>query len=132
MGAMTVSGGWRTVAAALVLCATQACDRPPVTAPSPAAVAPPPIAWPKVPCRRNVEAFLAVGGMTLADMADVRVREDRLAGGQPGEQVGHWHLTGRPPACASGRLELIVLADCAIDRWETTNGCRLPAYEPTR
>lgn len=85
----------------------------------------------RLPCARQLAAFLAIAGLGLADLKDVRVREDRLAGGQPGEQVGHWHVSGRPTTCARGRLEVIILSDCAIDDWEATGGCRLPALEPT-
>jgi hypothetical protein len=109
---------------------TAAATASPTGASAPAAALPP-LPWPKVPCRRNVEAFLAVGGMRLADLADVQVREDRLAGSQPGEAVSHWHVSGRPPSCGTGRLDLVVLPDCGIDEWATSGGCRLPAYEPS-
>ncbi len=103
-------------------------------APKPPAAleAAPAIPWPKTPCRASVEAFLAVGGLSLARMETVTVREERLNGGQPGEQVGYWVLTGRPATCDRGDIALTILPNCAISSWKTSGGCRVPGLEVNR
>ena len=93
------------------------------------ATAAPAVAWPKTPCRGSVESFLGVGGLSLARRQTLTVREERLNGGQPGEQVGFWQLTGRPATCAKGDIALTVLPDCAIYSWRTSGGCRVAGLE---
>jgi hypothetical protein len=97
-----------------------------------ARTAEPVVAWPKTPCRASVEALLARGGLSLAQMETLTVREERLNGGQPGEQVGHWYLTGRPATCSSGHVAMTILPNCAISSWRTNGGCRVAGIEAGR
>ncbi len=92
----------------------------------------PAVPWPKTPCRASVEAFLSMGGLSLAQMQTVAVREERLNGGQPGEQVGYWILGGRPETCAGGGITLTILPNCAISSWKTSGGCRVAGLEAGR
>ena len=101
--------------------------------PSAAADAGPAVPWPRTPCRASVEAFLTMGGLSLARMQTLTVREERLNGGQPGEQVGHWDLSARPETCVSGSgIAFTVLPDCSISSWKTYGGCRVAGLEPSR
>lgn len=100
--------------------------------PSVSAEATPVVPWPNTPCRSSVEAFLGMGGLSLARMETVTVREERLNGGQPGEQVGYWSVAGRPETCTSGAVTLTILPDCSIDSWTTSGGCRIPGLEANR
>jgi hypothetical protein len=92
----------------------------------------PAVPWPKTPCRATVDAFLGMGGLSLGQMETLAVREERLNGGQPEEQVGHWIVSGRPATCANGDIALTLLPDCSISSWTTSGGCRIAGLEAGR
>ncbi|MFO1153245.1 MAG: hypothetical protein U1E42_06215 [Rhodospirillales bacterium] len=120
------------IIAALVLLPAAGCA-PRSSTPADKAETEPAMPWPKTPCRASVEAFLAMGGLSLAQMQTFSVREERLNGGQPGEQVGYWDLSGRPETCVSGSgVAFTVLPDCSISSWKTYGGCRVAGLEPSR
>jgi hypothetical protein len=101
-------------------------------APAETARAAPAVPWPKTPCRFTVEAFLDMGGLSLAKMETLNVREERLNGGHPGEELGYWVVSGRPATCSSGDVALTVLPDCSIHSWKARGGCRIAGLEAAR